>query len=572
VNISPAQPPRTQRILPAAPIITTTAAMLVQSLSICKNQQEKEQEEHELVEHPVVSSSYYYTTPTDSHDQNHDSKKTNFIVVTDAAQDYGYKYEFCHSQPPSTSSLQDGNCWQAPSEQNDSSFDDDDDHSEPFLDHYYQSNSADLPFGSSMQINANKQQQISSSLVSPAASDPCVYLLGSAYHPALDYERQRNHELSLYWFTYRSDFPEIAPYHITCDAGWGCMLRSAQMLLAQALRVHFKSRNYSSHHLSLAQKRREPFLRSLLIWMADLTLKDSVYSLHNMVATGMAKYEILPGEWYGPGSACHVLRDLVHAHEAKQLALWTKKQQHRQEQEGGGGGGGRAKDESTKTTTYSPNKPVRVFRVHVASQGTVYYDAVRELMTQESRSEFEQQQQQQQQQSSISATKQQQEDMPEHPLATAAEDLQKEVQYQQALERLEWDTGLLLLIPLRLGLQTGITEEYAKSLAYIFSLPQSVGVLGGRPRGARWYEIKKRWSCCSCYVRMCVSFFRMLCFSSTLVLVIVVVVLCIGFMEPGRMEAKFWDWIRIPCKQHPDDERRASMARKRTWSTYPKNT
>ena len=38
------------------------------------------------------------------------------------------------------------------------------------------------------------------------------------------------------------------------------------------------------------------------------------YSLHNMVASGLARYEMLPGEWYGPGTACHVLRDLCDMH------------------------------------------------------------------------------------------------------------------------------------------------------------------------------------------------------------------------------------------------------------------
>jgi cysteine protease ATG4 len=44
----------------------------------------------------------------------------------------------------------------------------------------------------------------------------------------------------------------------------------------------------------------------------------------------------------------------------------------------------------------------------------------------------------------------------------------------------------LLLIPLRLGLKT-FNEDYVAAVTNLFSLPQSVGILGGRPRGARWF-------------------------------------------------------------------------------------
>ena len=47
------------------------------------------------------------------------------------------------------------------------------------------------------------------------------------------------------------------------------------------------------------------------------------------------------------------------------------------------------------------------------------------------------------------------------------------------VEDLEWDTSLLLLIPLRLGLDE-LNEEYTRGIAEIFGLPQSVGILGGR--------------------------------------------------------------------------------------------
>lgn len=51
-----------------------------------------------------------------------------------------------------------------------------------------------------------------------------------------------DHYYSLSWMTYRTNFTPIANTHLTTDCGWGCMVRSGQMLLATALHYYLLGR------------------------------------------------------------------------------------------------------------------------------------------------------------------------------------------------------------------------------------------------------------------------------------------------------------------------------------------
>lgn len=296
-----------------------------------------------------------------------------------------------------------------------------------------------------------------------------VYILGKQYHPTLDYAPRRDDEASLCWFTYRSNFPEISPYGIVSDAGWGCMLRSAQMLLCQALRMHYCGRSWHPPK-SLVQRRRDPFFQDILNWFADFPSNSgSWYSLHNMVAAGIAKYQTLPGEWFGPGTSCHILRDLCEIHQ-RRIKRNSGLNQNGDWQE--------VYNDSMKNI-YNKDQPM--MRVYVAQEGSVYRDVIEELMTKsQKRKEINK--------NKVPFSKKISRGTRKnifspilHPLSDTCDE------NKNKLCTTEWDTGLLLLIPLRLGLKTFNAKSYSLTLSHIFSFRQSVGCLGGSPRHALWF-------------------------------------------------------------------------------------
>lgn len=119
------------------------------------------------------------------------------------------------------------------------------------------------------------------------------------------------------WFTYRSSFPPIkkaveasmtlsvrlrnfSDYGVfTSDTGWGCMIRSGQSILANALfglRLGRSWRRGSRHH---AEKR-------VLSLFADDP--KAPFSIHRFVEHGSSACGKHPGEWFGPSATAQCIQ------------------------------------------------------------------------------------------------------------------------------------------------------------------------------------------------------------------------------------------------------------------------
>ncbi|MCL7025148.1 hypothetical protein MKW94_018042 [Papaver nudicaule] len=99
------------------------------------------------------------------------------------------------------------------------------------------------------------------------------------------------------WMTYRKGFSAIGDSRLTTDDHWGCMHRSSQMLVAQALLFHHLGRSW--------RKPLEKPYDQVYIQMLDQfgDSESSAFSIHNLIQAGRA-YGLAAGSWVGPYAMC----------------------------------------------------------------------------------------------------------------------------------------------------------------------------------------------------------------------------------------------------------------------------
>eukprot|EP01137_Pigoraptor_chileana_P022013 Opistho-2@86444 len=211
-------------------------------------------------------------------------------------------------------------------------------------------------------------------------SSNTVWLLGCRYELPEDEGSIAEDFRSHFWFTYRGNFRSIGASMYQTDAGWGCMLRCGQMILAQTLVMGTLSRAWRISE-------RQPSPEYLRIASLFMDTPESAFSIHRVAEKG-AKFDKSIGQWFGPTTMAQVIRALV--------------------------------------TESGPGRP---FSVHIAMDGVLCKDR-------------------------------------------AAVD--------------QGNGPLLVLVPLRLGLDK-INPVYANRLKSIFCLPQTVGMIGGKPNAAYYF-------------------------------------------------------------------------------------
>ncbi|XP_052444707.1 cysteine protease ATG4A-like isoform X2 [Carassius gibelio] len=251
----------------------------------------------------------------------------------------------------------------------------------------------------------------------PDVDEP-VWILGACYNLKTKKPELLSDVRSRLWFTYRKKFSPIGGTGPSSDAGWGCMLRCGQMILAQALVCRHLGRDWRWDPEKHQPKEYHRILHCFL------DKKDSCYSIHQMAQMGVGEGKSV-GEWYGPNTVAQVL---------KQLALFD--------------------DWNT-------------LAVYVSMDNTVVIEDIKKQCKQpgrESRSRA-------------------------GPCGRGEEPASgqscSETLHLQSQRPLDW-RPLLLVIPLRMGINS-INPVYIQAFKECFKMPQSCGVLGGKPNLAYYF-------------------------------------------------------------------------------------
>ncbi|RWS27277.1 cysteine protease ATG4D-like protein [Leptotrombidium deliense] len=151
-----------------------------------------------------------------------------------------------------------------------------------------------------------------------------IWLLGVCYHKNTQSQRKladdkysrtsiemfKHDCYSRIWLTYRRDFPRISGSQFTTDCGWGCMLRSGQMILAEAFLRHYLDRQW--RWCGPQSDKADMIHRMIIKWFIDdPNTNSSPFAIHQMVKLG-SNFGKKPGDWFGPSSVVHILRDALN--------------------------------------------------------------------------------------------------------------------------------------------------------------------------------------------------------------------------------------------------------------------
>lgn len=116
------------------------------------------------------------------------------------------------------------------------------------------------------------------------------------------------------YFTYRNRLPQPIGGKLDHDAGWGCMIRTGQMMLSEALKRVFLSKVMFVQAVGGSKaadvSRTERYVRNMF-----MDLAEAPFGVHAFAAEG-ERHAIPTGTWLTPTALCRTIRELVVRQQA----------------------------------------------------------------------------------------------------------------------------------------------------------------------------------------------------------------------------------------------------------------
>ncbi|EAR87941.2 peptidase family C54 protein (macronuclear) [Tetrahymena thermophila SB210] len=113
---------------------------------------------------------------------------------------------------------------------------------------------------------------------------------------------------NLIYFSYRSGFSHQFQNHIFSDSGWGCMLRSGQMIFANGLLRHLKENPQIQNQLKIQN------INDILLFIIKFFIenKDQPFSIQQIAAVALEEFKLEMGFWYSPNRIAYSLKKLLN--------------------------------------------------------------------------------------------------------------------------------------------------------------------------------------------------------------------------------------------------------------------
>jgi Peptidase family C54 len=237
------------------------------------------------------------------------------------------------------------------------------------------------------------------------------------------------------WFTYRGNFARILPSQYTTDLGWGCLIRTGQMMLAHAFVCYFLGRDW---RLNGADDAATSLHSQIIRWFADTPSPLAPYSLHNVAMLG-ARFNTKVGECFEPTQIARCLKVLVRRHSPGSMTMYAPRD------------GVICIDQVRLLCEQQP--------LHTVASPSASASPVAKM-------------------AAAAASSSSESSVPLFPDAAAAGD--------EAPRRARW-RPIIIVVPLRLGGGEKVNPVYISSLKAFIGMPQTLGIVGGKPNHSLWF-------------------------------------------------------------------------------------